>query len=354
MTSAILQLIPSAITIVFSFYGCFHFISEVFTSFIPFGTLLVGTIVFAIYALRVPPPPKEAVEAIIGKDLLDNEDQEGYVLKTVAHRGAGLDAPENSLAAFDLCHASGCDFIEFDVTLTSDGIPVVFHDSTLERMADSNVVVSQTAYEVLKDIDISVKHPLRDRFGVTNIPTLDQTVIKLLRNGQKMIIDIKDNSTKMVPVILDLFVRYPNLYSNAFVTSFFPNIIYLVRRTDPKIVCSLGYRPHMFASQSFKYPVGQGPNRATQFWKTQFFAFCDILHTWAISRITYYVLGIPVILLQKDCISPEIILKWRSKGVRVMAWTVNSPTEKQHISRNLKITYLTDTLTGELSAHSSC
>lgn len=38
---------------------------------------------------------------------------------------------------------------------------------------------------------------LRERFGATNIPTLDQTVAKLLANGQKMIIDIKDNNRKV-------------------------------------------------------------------------------------------------------------------------------------------------------------
>lgn len=48
----------------------------------------------------------------------------------------------------------------------------------------------------------------------------------------------------------------------------------------------------------------------------------------------------------------EAVLKWRNKGVRVLPWTVNSPIEKQHIARNLKITYLTDTLIGENTVHS--
>lgn len=48
----------------------------------------------------------------------------------------------------------------------------------------------------------------------------------------------------------------------------------------------------------------------------------------------------------------ELILDWRKKGVRVMAWTVNTPVEKQYCARTLKITYLTDTLTGEMTTHS--
>lgn len=47
----------------------------------------------------------------------------------------------------------------------------------------------------------------------------------------------------------------------------------------------------------------------------------------------------------------KTVLDWRAKGVRVIAWTVNHPLEKQHFSRTLKITYLTDTLIGEATAH---
>lgn len=352
MVKPILKLIPSALTVVFIFYGIFHFIAEIFTNFIPLGILLTCLIVFGIYGLKVPQPPQEAVESIVGKDLLSDESVDGYTVKTIAHRGAGLDAPENSLAAFDLCNTGGCNFIEFDVTLTSDGVPVVFHDSTLDRMADSNLVVNKTTYEALKEIDISVKHPLRERFGITNIPTLEQTVTKLLANGQKMIIDIKDNNSKMIPVIIDLYIRFPSLYSNAIVSSFFPNIIYMLRRMDPKIVCSVAYRPYMFSSEYFKYPEGKGPNRSAQLWKQYVLTLCDILHTWALPRFTYYFIGISIILLHKDCLSPELILDWRKKGVRVMAWTVNIPAEKQYCARSLKITYLTDTLTGEMSTHS--
>ena len=42
----------------------------------------------------------------------------------VAHRGASYDAPENTLAAFELAAAQGADGIEFDIQLTRDGIPV--------------------------------------------------------------------------------------------------------------------------------------------------------------------------------------------------------------------------------------
>lgn len=48
-----------------------------------------------------------------------------------------------------------------------------------------------------------------------------------------------------------------------------------------------------------------------------------------------------------------MVADWEAKGVRVVAWTVNHPVEKQHFARVLKVTYLTDTLTAEGSTHST-
>ncbi len=54
----------------------------------------------------------------------------------IAHRGDSFFAPENTLLAAGLGHRSGADAWEFDVQLTSDGIPVVIHDSSLRRTTD--------------------------------------------------------------------------------------------------------------------------------------------------------------------------------------------------------------------------
>jgi glycerophosphoryl diester phosphodiesterase len=51
----------------------------------------------------------------------------------IAHRGASADAPENTLAAFDLALRQGADALELDVRLSRDGVPVVIHDPTVDR-----------------------------------------------------------------------------------------------------------------------------------------------------------------------------------------------------------------------------
>lgn len=45
------------------------------------------------------------------------------------------------------------------------------------------------------------------------------------------------------------------------------------------------------------------------------------------------------------------VSEWHEKGIRVIAWTVNAPAEKQYFAKVLKITYMTDTLTGENTVH---
>ena len=54
----------------------------------------------------------------------------------IAHRGASAYVPEHTLPAKALAHAMGADFIEQDVVLSSDGVPVVLHDVHLEATTD--------------------------------------------------------------------------------------------------------------------------------------------------------------------------------------------------------------------------
>ena len=67
----------------------------------------------------------------------------------VAHRGAGKLAPENTLAAFRLGAAHGYRAFECDVKLSSDGVPFLLHDATLERTTDGAGIAGERAWGVL-------------------------------------------------------------------------------------------------------------------------------------------------------------------------------------------------------------
>jgi glycerophosphoryl diester phosphodiesterase len=67
----------------------------------------------------------------------------------VAHRGGSLLAPENTFAAFDRAVALGADAIETDVRRTRDGVVVLFHDDTTERITGvRGTIEARTAAEV--------------------------------------------------------------------------------------------------------------------------------------------------------------------------------------------------------------
>ncbi len=54
----------------------------------------------------------------------------------IAHRGASAYLPEHTLAAKAMAHAMGSDYIEQDVVLSKDGIPIVLHDIYLDTVTD--------------------------------------------------------------------------------------------------------------------------------------------------------------------------------------------------------------------------
>lgn len=99
-----------------------------------------------------------------------------------AHRGLyGEKIPENSLLAFEKAVSAGIG-IELDVRLSSDGVPMVFHDRTLKRMCgDSRQVLALTADE-LKRLHLDGTD--------MKIPTLEE-VLELVDGRCRILIETK-------------------------------------------------------------------------------------------------------------------------------------------------------------------
>ena len=69
--------------------------------------------------------------------------------KVVGHRGAMAYAPENTLDSFREAHRRGAAWVEIDVKLTQDGVPIVMHDSSLKRTTGVDRLASElTAAEL--------------------------------------------------------------------------------------------------------------------------------------------------------------------------------------------------------------
>ncbi len=127
--------------------------------------------------------------------------------KIIAHRGASSDAPENSRAAFQKAIEVGAEGIEFDVRLSKEGIPVVFHDASLRRIAQLKHKISDLSIAELHQIDIgswfNVKNPFKANPAFSNerILTLEQFFEFLNDYKGSLYLEMKCKNKEIKPLV---------------------------------------------------------------------------------------------------------------------------------------------------------
>jgi glycerophosphoryl diester phosphodiesterase len=89
----------------------------------------------------------------------------------VAHRGACVEQPENTLAAFEAAIEAGADAVEFDVRLTRDGHAVVMHDADVARTTDGHGLVSELTFVEVRRLRIALPGG-----GAAGVPTLEEAL----------------------------------------------------------------------------------------------------------------------------------------------------------------------------------
>jgi glycerophosphoryl diester phosphodiesterase len=92
----------------------------------------------------------------------------------IAHRGTTIHGPENTLPAFETAIEKGMEYVEIDVRFTSDEVPVVIHDVTVDRTTNGVGKVSDFTLSELKELDAGSW--FADEFVGTQIPTLEETL----------------------------------------------------------------------------------------------------------------------------------------------------------------------------------
>ena len=101
----------------------------------------------------------------------------------IAHRTLPRDAPENSLQGIRTAAAHGADFVEIDVRLTADGVPVLLHDQLLVRTAWWPFHVSWVSSDRIRRTRLRGSHE--------PVPTFADAVAAL-PEGLGLAIDTKD------------------------------------------------------------------------------------------------------------------------------------------------------------------
>lgn len=111
--------------------------------------------------------------------------------KIIGHRGlAGL-YPENTLIGALQAKRSGLSWIEVDVKLSADGVPVIFHDDTLDRTTNGQGVLSDLTLAELKQLDAGLYKGAE--FEGERIPTLEELLDLCLSLKLNINIELKPN-----------------------------------------------------------------------------------------------------------------------------------------------------------------
>ena len=103
-----------------------------------------------------------------------------------AHRGASAQAPENTLASFELALSQGADAIELDAKLSADGEVVVIHDPTVDRTTNGHGRVAQLSLTELHSLDAGSF--FSEKYRGQKIPLLEEVFEAV---GKKLFINVE-------------------------------------------------------------------------------------------------------------------------------------------------------------------
>ena len=159
----------------------------------------------------------------------------------VAHRGASMEAPENTLPAYIKAWDQGVDAIELDVRETKDKRLICIHDDSLGRVSESEYTVSQETLTALKTIDVGGFRS--KKFANTYIPQLKEA-FDCKPKKSKIFVEIKPSKISFNElnemVETDVMSKL-----NTHFLGFYPNVVKaLIKRFD--IPATLSIIPAFF------------------------------------------------------------------------------------------------------------
>lgn len=200
-----------------------------------------------------------------------------------AHRGASEYAPENTLSSFYLGLLQGANGIETDVQRTKDGVLILFHDGTVDRISDGSGKVCDFTLEELKQLKI---------FGNSTtgffdrIVTLKEFLDKFAHYDIQFAIELKGEGVE--EDTLKMIEEYGIMDKTTF-TSFKFDYIQKIKELNPN--ARVGWLTHETSDEAIEQLLSIGGEEMAP---------------------------------KADKITDELMEKWRGKGLGVRAWGVTS------------------------------
>ena len=111
--------------------------------------------------------------------------------KLIGHRGVKNLSPENTIDSIILAKKLGLDWVEFDVKISKDLIPIIFHDDSLERTTNGNGLPIDYLYKDLKKLDAGVF--FYNQSTNIYIPTVEEILLLCQNKSISLNIELKPN-----------------------------------------------------------------------------------------------------------------------------------------------------------------
>jgi glycerophosphoryl diester phosphodiesterase len=211
--------------------------------------------------------------------------------RVFAHRGLHTEFPENTAGAFRAALAAGARYIETDVVASRDGVAMIAHDLTLERVASDSRSLGEVDAAELADIDLGGEGFISLRQALETFPEA------------RLNIDVKD--LHAVPDVLDA-IRGTESMNRVLVTSFATARRRAVADVLPEIASS--------ASSS------------------------EFLRIFGAARVGFppplpriQALQIPARGAGLNMVTPQLVERYHRAGLEVHVWTVNDLIEMRRL-----------------------
>jgi glycerophosphoryl diester phosphodiesterase len=231
-------------------------------------------------------------------------------MNIVAHRGGSFGTPENTLAAFANAIAIGADLIELDIHRSSDGIPVVIHDATLDRTTNGSGPVNSYTAQELAQFDAGQGE---------RIPRLDE-VFALVGDRVPLILELK--SLEAVPPTVELIKQHPEIRWMGL--SGIPEALDALRAAFPEAELAVGTFGSREAAGKLIALLGNSETIISKIFierlrhDAETFNIEDVFERATALKATK-------IGVYFEGISAELIADAHARGFQIGAWTVNDP-----------------------------
>lgn len=226
-----------------------------------------------------------------------------YSQMIVAHRGASHDAPENTMAAFNLAWELGADGVEGDFYLTKDKQIVCIHDRDTKRTAGEPALsVADSTLEELQKLEVGKWK--NEKFAGERIPTFAD-VLQSIPADKKFIIELK-SGPEIVPFLKEELKKNNADVSRMLIIAFNTEVVKECKRLLPE------YKVHWLLSYRQDRKDGTWHPNAEQLLETYKETGADGIGTNG----------------NREVVNEAFIKKLRKGGLKEFhVWTINNPED---------------------------